>query len=138
MVQPRVFLDCCVLIEGLLSPWSHSRGVLLLGRSVPFAFVLAEIVIEETERALLSKLGSAYGGGERLREDYRFLLRRLVVERIPHVSREEAAAARAMIRHANDAPVLVAWRCHAGNGLGAQTSELFHQPKTTPSLKNPA
>ena len=77
MNRPRVFLDSCVLIEGLVAPWSASRGVLILGRAALFRFVLAEIVIEETERALAGKLGDAYGGRERLRADFRLLLNRL-------------------------------------------------------------
>jgi predicted nucleic acid-binding protein len=106
--QPRVLLDSCVLIEGLVAPWSASRGVLILGRAALFRFVLAELVIEETERALAGKLGGAYGGREHLRADLRLLLKRLKVERIPHVSQEEFRQARALIRHTNDAPVLAA------------------------------
>ncbi|MGO9093980.1 MAG: hypothetical protein ACLQGV_02045 [Bryobacteraceae bacterium] len=60
------------------------------------------------ERVLAGKLGSAYGGRERLRADFGLLLKRLRVERIPHVSQEEFRQARALIRHANDAPVLAA------------------------------
>lgn len=52
--------------------------------------------------------GGAYGGRERLRAVFRLLLKRLRVERIPHVSQEESRQARAPIRHANDAPVLAA------------------------------
>jgi len=106
--RPRVFLDSCVLIEGLVAPWSASRGVLILGRAALFIFVLAEIVIEETERALVAKLGAGYGGGQHLRHDFRLLLRRLTVERVPHVSEREFELARRWIRHLNDAPVLAA------------------------------
>lgn len=108
MSRPRVFLDSCVLVEALLAPWSASRAVLILGRAALFTFVLAEIVIEETERALVSKLGAGYGGGRRLRDDYRLLLERLNIERVPHVSRQEFVAARAWIRHVNDVPVVAA------------------------------
>jgi hypothetical protein len=55
------------------------RGVLILGRSSMFTFVLAAIVIEETERALVDKLGKSFGGGRRLREEFHFLLKRLRV-----------------------------------------------------------
>jgi len=41
-----------VLIEGLVAPWSASRGVLILGRAALFRFAVAEFVIEETERVL--------------------------------------------------------------------------------------
>jgi hypothetical protein len=104
----RVFLDSCVLVEGLVAPWSASRGVLIVGRSMLFTFVLAEIVIEETERALVAKVSGEYGGARRLTDDCKFLLRRLRVERVPHVSPQQFRAARAWIRHLNDAPVLAA------------------------------
>ena len=108
MTRPRVFLDSGVLIEGLVSPWSAARGVLILGRGALFTFVLAEIVVEETERALLRKLAQGYGGAARLRDDFRLLMKRLRVERIQHVSPARFEAARRLIRHLNDAPVLAA------------------------------
>ena len=108
MSRPRVFLDSCVLIEALVAPWSASRGLLILGRSALFRFVLAEVVIRETERALVSRIGSGYGGSHQLRDDFRLLLERLEVERVPHVSPEEFEQARSWIRHWNDVPVLAA------------------------------
>lgn len=108
MKTPRVFPDSCVLIEGLVAPWSASRGVLILGRSALFDFVVAEIVVEETERALAAKLGSGYGGQQRLLEDLQLLLQRLKVERFPHVSATEFERARRLIRHTNDVPVIAA------------------------------
>lgn len=108
MIQVRIFLDSCVLIEGICAPWSDSRGVLILGRSSVFRFVLAEIVIEETERALAKKLGRDFGGDRRLKEEFRFLLNRLDIERVPHVSVQEVQRARSLIRHVNDVPILAA------------------------------
>jgi hypothetical protein len=108
VTQVRLFLDSCVLIEGISAPWSDSRGVLILGRSSVFRFVLAEIVIEETERALAKKLGRDFGGELRLKEEFRFLLARLDIERVPHVSTQAVQRTRPLIRHMNDAPVLAA------------------------------
>ena len=108
MSPPRVFLDSCVLIEGLVAPWSASRGLLILGRSSLFAFVLAAIVIEETERVLISRLADRYGGGRRLKEDFDLLLARLHIERVSHASRQQVKEAQKWIRHRNDAPVLAA------------------------------
>ncbi len=108
MNRPRVFLDSGVLIEGLVSPWSAARGVLILGRAALLTFVVAEIVVEETERALVRKVAQGYGGVARLRDDFRLLLTRLRLERVPHVSRDQFEAARQLIRHANDVPVLAA------------------------------
>jgi predicted nucleic acid-binding protein len=104
----RVFLDSCVLVEGVCSAWSASRAVLILGRSPTFKFVLAELVIEETQRALTNKLSDSFGGSRRLREDFAFLLTRLNPERVPHVTDIQFLAARSMIRHTNDVPILAA------------------------------
>ena len=108
MSLPRVFLDSCVLVEGLVAPWSSSRGVLILGRSSLLTFVLAEIVIEETRRALTRKIGPEYGGQRLLSNDFKLLLERLIIEPAPHVSVPEFEAASKLIRHRNDAPVLTA------------------------------
>jgi predicted nucleic acid-binding protein len=104
----RIFLDSCMLVEGVCAPWSDSRGVLILGRSSLFTFVLADIVLEESERALARKLHEAFGAPQRLREEFRFLIQRLNVERIPHVSDQEFLKSRSLIRHVNDVPVLAA------------------------------
>jgi hypothetical protein len=108
VTQVRVFLDSCVLIEAICAPWSDSHGVLILGRSSVFRFVLAEMVIEETERALAKKLGRDFGSGWRLKEEFLFLLGRLDIERVPHSSADEVQRARALIRHFNDVPILAA------------------------------
>jgi hypothetical protein len=106
--QVRVFLDSCVLIEAICAPWSDSRGVLILGRSSVFRFILAEMLIEETERAFAKKLRGDFRSGLRLQEEFRFLLRRLAIERFPHSSAEEVQRPRPLIRHTNDAPILAA------------------------------
>jgi predicted nucleic acid-binding protein len=108
VTRVRIFLDSCVLIEAICSPWSDSRGVLILGRSSVFRFVLSEMVLEETERALTKKLAQEFGGSRRLKEEFRFLLERLDIERVPHVSVEEVQRARMLIRHINDVPILAA------------------------------
>ncbi len=70
--------------------------------------MLADLVLEETERALSNKLSDSFGGSRRLREDFRFLLTRLNVERAPHATDAQFLAARSMIRHMNDVPILAA------------------------------
>jgi predicted nucleic acid-binding protein len=82
--------------------------VLILGGAALFRFVLAEIVIEETERALRQQLGGKYSAKRTLSQDFSLLLRRLHVERVPHVSQVEFDGARTMIRHRNDIPVIAA------------------------------
>jgi len=105
---PRLYLDSCVLVEGLVAPWSASRGLLILGRAASVRFVVAEAGIEETERVLTTRLGEKYGSPARLGEDFRFLLERLQVERVEHVSAAEFEQARRWIRHWAGAPVLAA------------------------------
>jgi hypothetical protein len=108
VTKVRVFLDSCVLIEGICAPWSDSRGVLILGRSSLFRFVLAEMVIEETGRALAKRLGPAFGGEHRLKDEFLFLLERLDIERVPRASAEDVRQTRSLIRHINDVPILAA------------------------------
>lgn len=108
MSKARVFPDSCILIEGLCAPWSASRGVLILGRSSLFTFVIADIVIEETERALVRKAAAAFGGRRRLSEEFRYLIKRLRAERVPHARDDAFLTAQKLIRHINDVPVLAA------------------------------
>lgn len=108
MNQVRVFVDSCVLIEGVCAPWSASRGVLILGRSAMFRFLLAEAVVKETERAFAKKLGDSFGSVRSSNEEFRFLLSRLNVEHISHASNQEFLRAQPLIPHWNDVPVLAA------------------------------
>lgn len=63
----------------------------------PLTFVLAEIVLEQTEGALRRKVA----GGDLIAE-FRALMERLAAEKVPHVSRSECESARMWIRHQND------------------------------------
>ena len=56
---PRVFPDSNVLIEGLFSPWSASRAILIMARVKLFRLVLSPYVEREIERALLGRLNRA-------------------------------------------------------------------------------
>ena len=51
---PRVFPDSNVLVEGLFSPWSVSRAILIMARAKLFSLVLSPYVEKEVERALLA------------------------------------------------------------------------------------
>ena len=53
---PRLFLDSGVLIEGLLSPWSVSRSLLILARCGAYRVILAEDVRAEVEENLTDLL----------------------------------------------------------------------------------
>lgn len=103
----RVFVDSNVLVEGLFSPWSASRALLILARSGVFRLVLSPYVEMEVERALLNRLEHDANEGGRLIDDYALALQLLAPERTGHITREEFDAHRAAIRHRNDVPVLV-------------------------------
>ena len=82
--------------------------MLILGRAAIFQFIFAEVVIEETERFIMRGLTRDYEGFSPIYNDFSTLLSRLRIVRVPHTSREENLAARQLIRHTNDIPVLAA------------------------------
>jgi predicted nucleic acid-binding protein len=104
---PRVFPDSNVLVEGLFSPWSASRAILIMARVKLFRLVLSPYFEKEIERALLSRLNIDYEAGSRLIDDYAMALQLIDPERLDEISREEFKAHRHLIRHDNDVPVLV-------------------------------
>lgn len=103
----RVFVDSNVLIEGLFSPWSNSRAILVLARSGLFRLVLSPYVEDEVEGVLLRRFAADDQGGGRLIDDYARALDLLDPERLERVTRSELDAHRAFIRHQHDVPVLV-------------------------------
>jgi predicted nucleic acid-binding protein len=104
---PRVFPDSNVLVEGLFSPWSASRAILIMARVKLFRLVLSPYVEKEIERALLGRLNINYEAGSRLIDDYAMALELIDPERLDEISMEEFKAHRHLIRHGNDVPVLV-------------------------------
>ena len=108
MSRPRIFLDSCVLVEGIVAPWSNSRAVLVLCRASMFTLVLCEWVIAEVECALSIKDSEVYPDERLLKSDLNLLFKKLRVERVPHCTFDEVREAQQWIRHKNDAPVLAA------------------------------
>jgi len=105
---PRLFLDSGVLIEGLLSPWSVSRRLLILARCGACRVILAEDVRAEVEENLTDLLAEdSHAAGESI-EAYATLLRLLKPEAVAATTTEEVVRHRHFIRHAADVPVLVA------------------------------
>jgi predicted nucleic acid-binding protein len=104
---PRVFADSNVLVEGLFSPWSASRAILIMARVKLFRLVLSPYVEKEVERALLRRLNIDYEAGSRLIDDYALAMQLLNPERLDGITKEEFIANRHLIRHGNDVPVLV-------------------------------
>ncbi len=104
---PRVFPDSNVLVEGLFSPWSVSRAILIMARAKLFRLVLSPYVEKEVERALLGRLNVDYERGSRLIDDYALALKLIAPERLDTITKEEFKAHRHLIRHGNDVPVLI-------------------------------
>jgi len=104
----RVYPDSNVLIEGLFSPWSASRALLILARARLFRLILSPYVEAEVERALLHRLARDAAAGSRLIEDYALALTLLAPERTRGITPEEFEAHRTLIRHVHDVPVLAA------------------------------
>lgn len=103
----RVFADSNVLVEGLFSPWSASRAILILARVRLFRLVLSPYVEKEVERALLRRLDIDYQAGSRLIDDYALAMHLLDPERLDRITKAEFDAHRHLIRHINDVPVLL-------------------------------
>jgi predicted nucleic acid-binding protein len=104
---PRVFPDSNVLVEGLFSPWSVSRAILIMARVKLFRLVLSPYVEKEVERALLRRLNIDYETGSRLIDDYGLAIQLIEPERLEGITKMEFDAHRHLIRHGNDVPVLV-------------------------------
>lgn len=102
----RVCVDSGVLIEGLLSPWSASRALLILARCGLFRIVLADDVRDEVEENLTDLLGPAPKLADEAIDAYAELLRLLGPERTSPATHEEITTHRHFIRHAADVPIL--------------------------------
>jgi hypothetical protein len=105
--RPRFFLDSGVLLEGLISPWSASRELLLLGRRGKFRLVLAEYVRMEVERNLQRLFSRDPGVAAEAISDYSKLVQLLRPERVPLPTAAEIDAHMGSIRHRADIAVLV-------------------------------
>jgi predicted nucleic acid-binding protein len=95
------------LIEGLVAPWSASRGALVLSRASLFKILIAEIVMEEVTRELSRRVIRDEADTYLLKE-LDVLLLKLKTERIPHATDSEFLHAAKLIDHHNDVPVLAA------------------------------
>jgi hypothetical protein len=80
---------------------------LILSRASLFTVIIAEIVMEETTRALRKRIilddADAY-----LLKELDVFLQKMKVERVPHATDREFLHASDMIKHDNDVPALAA------------------------------
>lgn len=104
----RLFLDSNVLTAGIVSTWGLDKAVLSLCAARICRLVLAEAVREEVEDNLLIKL-DRLESGERIRviKDYGRLIALMKPEIVPYPGQAEVKAARHLIRHESDVPVLL-------------------------------
>jgi predicted nucleic acid-binding protein len=104
----RLFLDSNVLTAGIVSTWGLDKAVLSLCAARICRLVLAEAVREEVEDNLLIRLsGLESGEGNRVVADYARLIALMKPEIVPYPGQAEVKAARHLIRHGADVPVLL-------------------------------
>jgi predicted nucleic acid-binding protein len=104
----RLFLDSNVLTAGIVSTWGLDKAVLALCAARICRLVLAEAVREEVEENLLTRLASVGSDdANRVLDDYAHLIALMNPEMVPYPKQAEVKAARHLIRHAADVPVLL-------------------------------
>ena len=101
----RLFLDSNVLTAGIVSTWGLDKAVLSLCAARICRLVLAEAVREEVEESLLIRLESKEAN--QVLNDYTRLIALMKPETVPYPRQTEVQAARHLIRHAADVPVLL-------------------------------
>ncbi|MCX6634167.1 MAG: PIN domain-containing protein [Acidobacteria bacterium] len=104
----RLFLDSNVLTAGIVSTWGLDKAVLSLCAARICRLVLAEAVRDEVEENLpIRRNGLETAETNRVLDDYARLIALLKPEVVPYPGQEEVRAARHLIRHAADVPVLL-------------------------------
>jgi hypothetical protein len=104
----RLFLDSNVLTAGIVSTWGLDKAVLSLCAARICRLVLAEAVREEVEENLLIRLSGVESKEvNRVLSDYTRLIALMKPDLVPYPEQAEVQAARHLIRHATDVPVLL-------------------------------
>jgi predicted nucleic acid-binding protein len=104
----RLFLDSNVLTAGIVSSWGLDKAILSLCAARICRLVLADAVREEVEENLLIRLiGAETKEANRVLDDYARLIALLKPEVVPYPAQANVKAARHLIRHAADVPVLL-------------------------------
>jgi hypothetical protein len=99
--RPQLFFDASALFAGVIFAVGAARALLLLSEAGTLAITVSEQVIVETERTLARKAPPAI-------PFYRETLRASRIRIIKDPSGAEVAAARDLIAHEPDVPILVA------------------------------
>lgn len=119
----RLFLDSNVLVSGFVVPWSFDRVVLKYCAARLHRMVYAEAVKLEVERFLLNHADRH--SADWLLADYDKFIRLARPEEVPYPGEGEVRAARQLIRHAADVPVLVSAMRAAPDWLLTGNTEHF-------------
>ncbi len=98
MRPDRVFLDANTLISGVVFT-GNERNILLLAIQGKLTLILADAVLDETERIVDQKFTYAW-------RRYEAAIAMLHAEIVPYPSAELVAQALAIIRDPKDAPIL--------------------------------
>jgi predicted nucleic acid-binding protein len=98
--RPQLFFDASALIAGVISAVGAARALLLLSEAGTIAITVSEQVIAETERTLARKAPAAL-------PFYRETLRASRIRIVKDPPAAEVVAARDLISHEPDAPILV-------------------------------
>lgn len=99
--RPQLFFDASTLFAGVISAVGAARALLLLSEAGAVAVTVSEQAIAETERTLARKTPAAL-------PFYRETLRASRIRIVKDPPAAEVAAARDMIAHEPDVPILVA------------------------------
>ena len=103
----RLFLDSNVLIAGIVSSWGLDKAILSLCAAKVCKFVLAEVVRDEAEQALLMQPELSSADSVQLMQGYRRLIKLTKPELIPYPDAGLVRANRSLIQHEADVPVLL-------------------------------
>lgn len=101
----RIAIDSCVLIDGLISDFSSSKAILILGLRHVIQLIVPEFIIRETEMAI-RKIADEREEPSIL-ETFKLFIKRLNPEITPLPGIKEVAEFSPVIRHQPDVPVLV-------------------------------
>jgi predicted nucleic acid-binding protein len=124
----RLFLDSNVLIGGIVSPWGLDKAVLSLCASRICRLVLAEVVRDEVEEAILLRSGALSPSEvEQVIADYRKLIALTRPELVPYPDVERVRSNRRLIRHLADVPVLLSAMASAPDWLLTHNTKHFTQ-----------
>lgn len=103
----RLFLDSNVLIAGIVSSWGLDKAILSLCAAKVCKLVLAEVVCDEVEQALLMQPDLSSADSARLMQWYRRLMKLTDPDLVPYPDVGLVRANRSLIRHEPDVPVLL-------------------------------